>query len=299
MPYKNHKSPNKFYVYEHWRTDTNLPFYVGKGCASRARNMKYNRNPHHIAIQNKLKRIGDKVEVRIISRDMLEIEAYNYETQRISYWRDQGVVLVNLSDGGDGPSGFKHSETWKRALSERMKIYFSDPENRAAVSRRNKGRVLTPEQRAAYRGPKSHAHVEAMKASAKNRKRPAPRSKTHAANMKKAMDAVRERKLNDPEYIAELENKRIERAAKKARERLLSETYEALEAEELCFTQLMRAIANGTVRTCHECKALKAPEQMSKSKQTNSGCGSYCKKCCADQQRDMRNENRFATEQVS
>jgi hypothetical protein len=37
-------APKTFYVYEHWRSDTNLPFYVGKGKGSRATDMANGSN---------------------------------------------------------------------------------------------------------------------------------------------------------------------------------------------------------------------------------------------------------------
>lgn len=48
---------NKFYVYEHWRPDKDICFYVGKGKGRRA-NVMYGRGSHHERIQAKLKRLG-------------------------------------------------------------------------------------------------------------------------------------------------------------------------------------------------------------------------------------------------
>ena len=54
---------NKFYVYEHWRPDINMPFYVGKGSGNRAFRLKKNRNRHFRNIVSKLEKQGLCVEI--------------------------------------------------------------------------------------------------------------------------------------------------------------------------------------------------------------------------------------------
>jgi hypothetical protein len=102
---------SKFYVYEHWRPDTEQPFYVGKGRkhrngrSYRAFAVKWSRNPHHKNVVNLLSRLGMKVDVRIVATFDDETAAFAYEIERISFWRSRGVKLTNLTDGGDGASG--------------------------------------------------------------------------------------------------------------------------------------------------------------------------------------------------
>jgi hypothetical protein len=93
-----------FYVYEHWRTDRDECFYVGKGKNKRAYNMK-NRNPHHKAIQNKVIREGFAIEVRIVASGLTENEAFQLEIERIAFWRSYNIDLTNMTAGGDGVSG--------------------------------------------------------------------------------------------------------------------------------------------------------------------------------------------------
>jgi hypothetical protein len=95
---------NNYYVYEHWRTDRDECFYVGKGKGIRAYKMSC-RNRHHAAIQAKVAREGFAIEVKIVASGLSENEAFNLEMRRIAFWRDQGVDLANISSGGDGPSG--------------------------------------------------------------------------------------------------------------------------------------------------------------------------------------------------
>ena len=94
----------KFYVYEHWRPDRDECFYVGKGHGPRANKMN-NRNLFHKAIQNKLSRLGMAVEVKMVATGLCEAEAFEMEVSRIAVWRDLGVDLANITDGGEGTVG--------------------------------------------------------------------------------------------------------------------------------------------------------------------------------------------------
>jgi len=102
----------KFYVYEHWRPDTNCCFYVGKGRKIRIYNMS-KRNEHHKAIQEKMKKMGLSIKIVIVQEFFSENEALNFEKERILFWRNQNVKLVNQTDGGDGLSGYKLTQEQK------------------------------------------------------------------------------------------------------------------------------------------------------------------------------------------
>jgi len=91
-----------FYVYEHWRPDTDLPFYVGKGCGRRARRLRSKRNPHHQNVVNKVLELGLCVEVRMVGGGMTEDQAFALEKERISFWKSLSVVLTNQNEGGEG-----------------------------------------------------------------------------------------------------------------------------------------------------------------------------------------------------
>ena len=93
----------EFYVYEHWRPDRDECFYVGKGKGNRAHVMRA-RNPHHRAIQIKLAAIGMGVEIRMVSCNLSEQEAFDLEINRINFYKNAGVVLANYSGGGEGNS---------------------------------------------------------------------------------------------------------------------------------------------------------------------------------------------------
>ena len=100
---------NIFYVYEHWRPDTGVCFYVGKGKGKRAWRMSGRKNPHHTAIVSKLTSMGMCVDVRVVCRDLSEEQAFSLEKEKITeYGRDN---LANCTDGGEGVTGI---EAWNR-----------------------------------------------------------------------------------------------------------------------------------------------------------------------------------------
>ena len=105
-----------FYVYEHWRLDRDECFYVGKGKGGRAYSMK-DRNKHHRAICAKLNRIGSAFEIKIVASGLSEQEAFVLECEQIAFWRNAGCDLTNLTNGGEGISGFKHSVETRQKLS--------------------------------------------------------------------------------------------------------------------------------------------------------------------------------------
>jgi hypothetical protein len=91
----------KFYVYEHWRPDLDVPFYVGKGSGNRFDPTR-TRNKHHSNIKKKLKKLGMCVEVRMVFSGISEEDALRLEVERIAFWKDRGVELANKTSGGDG-----------------------------------------------------------------------------------------------------------------------------------------------------------------------------------------------------
>ena len=156
-----------FYVYEHWRPDKDVCFYVGKGHGNRAWTMRC-RNRHHRHITATLKKLSLMVDVRIVADGFTEPEALRAEIDRIAFWRAAGAELVNITDGGDGVCGLKHSAETRAKMSEKASARKREPHseetkrkigeaNRIALkgkknpehSARLKGRKLSAEHRAA------------------------------------------------------------------------------------------------------------------------------------------------------
>lgn len=176
----------KYYVYEHWRLDRDECFYVGKGKGNRAYCMKY-RNRHHKAIMAKAFREGFAVEVKIVSSGLTEQEAFNLEIERICFWRNAGCDLSNITNGGEGTSGFRHSKKTKEKLSNLNKGSTSYWKNKhltdeakaklSAIGKKRGAPKLTKDQQEKvaewHRGKKRSAETCA-KISEKAKGRPSP-----------------------------------------------------------------------------------------------------------------------------
>lgn len=136
----------KFYVYEHWRLDRDECFYVGKGTRYRAYEM-CSRNPHHKAVMAKLARIGSAAEVRIVRTGLSEEEAFALEVERIAFWNSVGVDLTNMTNGGEGASGYVYSEERKASVSQRFKGKKQTPEWIEKRAAKHRGRKMSAEEK--------------------------------------------------------------------------------------------------------------------------------------------------------
>jgi hypothetical protein len=109
------------YVYEWVRPDYNEAYYVGKGSGKRAYYM-FRDNDYTNYVTAKLIRNGIPTDIRIIAWFENEDAAYAYEEERIAFLKPLGF-LTNKTDGGNGRSGFSHTEQFKELMSE----YAKDP----------------------------------------------------------------------------------------------------------------------------------------------------------------------------
>jgi hypothetical protein len=112
------------YLYEHWRPDTNVCFYVGKGSGNRAHLFGIARSDRHRRIVEKLRRNGMRVEVRIISDGLSDEDALKLEQERIAFYGRE--KLINHTAGGDGL--LNPSDETRRKMSSARQKTLSDPE---------------------------------------------------------------------------------------------------------------------------------------------------------------------------
>lgn len=109
---------DRYYVYLHRKKTDGTIFYVGKGSGFRAWT-KAGRNPHWNNVANKY---GFAVE--ILFDCLLEEEAHLVEIDVIKELRYFGYNLVNMSDGGEGYSGYKWTDVDKLKVSDNAVYVF-------------------------------------------------------------------------------------------------------------------------------------------------------------------------------
>ena len=116
---------NRFYIYFHLKPDGTI-FYVGKGAETgevkngkwryRRANTKIARNP---LWQNIVAKYGGYT-IEIIKTNLTESEAIHLEKYYIKLFRKRsdGGLLANMTDGGEGLSGYKQSEKQRQTMRD-------------------------------------------------------------------------------------------------------------------------------------------------------------------------------------
>ena len=100
-----------FCTYAHYTPQGRL-FYIGKGSEHYRANRMNGRNNYWDKIVAKYGRPS----VQILADWGTEEEAFSHEVLLINCFRDMGYELANLTDGGDGTSGYKQTEEHKEKL---------------------------------------------------------------------------------------------------------------------------------------------------------------------------------------
>ena len=204
------------FAYLHARPDTvdaTGVFYVGKGKGARHLNLTQ-RNWRHKAV---VKTHG-KANILIGKFDCSSEEtAFLLEIGLIKRLRAHGVDLTNLTDGGEGRSGFVTSEEVKAKL--RANASAKRPEVRAKMSAARKGHVVTAETRekiaAAKRGkPRSEELKKKLSALLQGRKCP-PRSEETRAKMRAAQKGRKGRVWTEAQRAKLSASMRAVRAARR------------------------------------------------------------------------------------
>ena len=124
----------QFYTYLHCKPNGE-PFYIGKGCGTRSHNLA-SRNNHHKNIVAKYGKENIKIFVFLCES---EAEAVRDEIIQIKQLREDGYILTNVTDGGDGMSGFKLDEETRNKMSLAAKKRWENPERIKQHSDSQKG----------------------------------------------------------------------------------------------------------------------------------------------------------------
>ena len=162
-----------FYTYSHSKPNGSI-FYIGKGVGDRAW-QKDNRNPHWHRTVDKY---GYKVEV--LAKWDKEEDAFEHEKFLIYCFKDMGIKLVNLTNGGEGSAGYRwtneqkanfdisgdknpmfgktHSMETKKKIADKAKGRSVTEQAKAKISAKLKNRVF------------SESHIEKMRLAGKGNK---------------------------------------------------------------------------------------------------------------------------------
>lgn len=152
-----------WYVYIHFKPN-GRPFYVGKGLKNRAFSLRRPHNEIHCRI---LQKYGEE-NVRVMRFVFgTHDEAKDEEIRIIKNLRDMGILISNMTDGGDGTPGRKMDECQRRRnkelklgnvymlgknhsteTKEKMRAarvkYFQNPENREKHKSTQRNKKFSP-----------------------------------------------------------------------------------------------------------------------------------------------------------
>jgi hypothetical protein len=131
---------NNYYTYVLINSLDNMPIYVGKGKKNRAEcHFKAIKNHKHynVYLQRKVLKIWENDGEVIVKKLFMinEQTAFNREVLFIKFLKYTGIKLCNMTDGGEGVSGYIYSKEQNKKNSER-KLGCVSP---------NKGKKLTKE----------------------------------------------------------------------------------------------------------------------------------------------------------
>lgn len=102
-------------------------------------------NGHKANWIRQLKGRGLSYQIVVLEEDLDKADLGSAEQEWIAWGRWQGWPLVNMTDGGDGQPGLRHSEEAKRKIAEKAALYRHSEESRAKIGTAHRGKKVSPE----------------------------------------------------------------------------------------------------------------------------------------------------------
>jgi len=109
-----HSKETMFYTYAHYKPDNSV-FYIGKGQGRRA----FDKISRSKKWKELVAKEGD-YKVEILAQWPTEQEAFEHEIFLIECFKDMGANLVNVSKGGYGASGYRHTAEYVEHMKSIM-----------------------------------------------------------------------------------------------------------------------------------------------------------------------------------
>ena len=130
-------NPYRFYTYAYLREDR-TPYYIGKGQRKRI----YENNGKPCATPK------DKSRIIFLKQNLTEEEAFKHEIYMIAVFGRKDLetgILRNKTYGGDGTSGYIHTEETKKKMSKIHKGKKLSPEHKEILINSRKGKTNSQE----------------------------------------------------------------------------------------------------------------------------------------------------------
>lgn len=185
---------NEYYTYAYLRKDK-TPYYIGKGKGRRAF-MLHARIPR-----------PPKERILILKKNLTEEQAFKHEIYMIAVLgrKDLGTgILRNLTDGGEGGSGWKPTEEQKQKSIRARTGRKATPAHCRAISEGNKGKIMSEESKAKMKLAQQHRHRTTVVSEETRRKRSEtmkgrPHSPEHRRKLAEANRALARRERLEKE----------------------------------------------------------------------------------------------------
>src|ERR1035441_5872497 len=109
-------------------------FYIGRTCNLRRRKTEHLRESHKtyntykVNKIRKLQNLGESIEFNILHENLTYDDSVRLEVEEIKTHRENGAVLTNLTEGGEGLYGFTRvfTDEWKDKLKQAKKEQFDN-----------------------------------------------------------------------------------------------------------------------------------------------------------------------------